>query len=147
MTYATRKEGQFPSHQMRMPLLSMRLLKADVPSIWISVTYVTKIYDTAHELRRTIEGGLEKIKPPKGDIPAAGPQVKAEMAYRYSLSSALAGLSEQIGSRLSALAAGKTVELVTMSRQTKELVERAGKDKIRESIVAEANEAQNLYSD
>jgi hypothetical protein len=105
---------------------------------------IPTIYDTAHELRTTIERGLENIKPPIG-IPA-GAQDAAEVAYRYSLSSALAGLSEQISSRLSALAAGKA-ELGTLKRQTNELAERAAKDKIGESIVTEANDAQRLQSD
>ncbi|MBV9083765.1 MAG: hypothetical protein JOZ62_13885 [Acidobacteriaceae bacterium] len=104
-----------------------------------------KIYDTAHELRRTIEAGLEKIKP--NGMPGTSPQAKAEAAYSYAVAGALAGLSEQIGTRLGVLAGGKPVELVTMSRQAKELVERAAKDKVGETIAAEATQVQDLYSD
>lgn len=104
---------------------------------------VNKIYDAARELRTTINFGLDTLQP--AGMPNA---TKLELGYRLSLSCALAGLSEQIGSRLSALAAGDpTVKLVTLSRQARELLERAVKDKVGEGIVTEANKAQRLKSD
>jgi hypothetical protein len=97
-----------------------------------------EIYNTAHDLRRIIERGVEKLKSDGNQ------QSKAQQDYALAISSALAGLSEQIGGRLSALAEGKTVELATMSRAANELVERAAKDRISDSIATEMNETRDF---
>jgi hypothetical protein len=96
-----------------------------------------RILNAASALRTTIEGAMDKTKPaPKSTGPDA--------IFNKRISSALAGLSEQIGARLNALGGGKTVERVTMSGQTRELLERNGTDVVAEKIATEASELQGL---
>ena len=61
-------------------------------------------------------------------------QDRAEIACLSLLGSALTGLSEQIAERLHAIAAGGIVEPITMSTQTKQLIERAGMDEAGDLI-------------
>ena len=59
---------------------------------------------------------------------------RAEIACLSLLGSAPTGLSEQIAERLHAIAAGGIVEPITMSTQTKQLIERAGTDEAGDLI-------------
>src|SRR5208283_2329683 len=73
-----------------------------------------EIYNAAHELRRTVESGMEKINFDAMGGDRTDPVSQAKVLYSLRLTGALAGIAERINNRLGTLAAGKTVELVTM---------------------------------
>jgi hypothetical protein len=75
----------------------------------------------------------------------AGENLEAKgPAFRAAIVLGLSGLSEQIGRRMNELAAGRTPPAVTMSNQTRELVERSANDPPREQIAKEASAAAEL---
>jgi hypothetical protein len=86
------------------------------------------------------------VKPSDKEFPG-DPQQESVMAFNLTLSSALAGISEQVGNRLIALSSGKAVEMVTMSNQTKELVTRAEKDPVVDEMATEAKAAKDVRSE
>jgi hypothetical protein len=102
-----------------------------------------KIYDTARELLGTITRALTIAKP---DIPG-DEQENEESSFNSLISSFLTGLSGEIGKRLGQLGAGRAVEPVTMSSQTREVIERAGKDSALEPIAGNAKEARDFRDD
>ncbi len=128
--------------------LKSQLAKWDeVTSPYADHYQTDEIYNAAHELRRTIESGMEKVTIDVFGGEQTDPVNRAKQLYSIRLTGALAGMAERINNRLGTLAAGKTAELVTISRQTKELLERTGKDPIAEKIAGEEKEARENQSE
>ena len=115
----------------------------EVTSPYADHYQLDEIYNAAHELRRTIEGGLEKVKI-NVERSEKDPADKAKTKLEAQVIAALGGIAEQISSRLGALAAGKSAELITLSRQMQELLTRNAKDPIAERIGNERKETQEL---
>jgi len=84
-----------------------------------------RIGQTAKELLKTIGSGREALDARLKEVSLNN---GAEITYVSQLDSALTGLSEQIAERLRTLAGGGVVEPVTMSTQTRDMIERAAQD-------------------
>jgi hypothetical protein len=104
---------------------------------WQEATSPSAEYDpdriggAAKELLKTIGSGREALDARLKEVNLKN---LTEVAYVSQLDSALTGLSEQIAERLRSLAGGGVVEPVTMSTQTRELIERASRDPIGDEL-------------
>ena len=103
------------------------------------------IYTAAHQLLDSLRRASEKFQHPKEKL--NDPQWIAEAALVDRIRSAVSGLSEQIGSRLLALADGKVVPPVTISAQTQEAMLRALQDPAGKRLADEAASAHQFHDD
>ena len=101
---------------------------------------VDEIMEAGRKVLETIGGaGQHLVAGMAGEtLEAKGP------AFRAAIAVGLSGLSEQIGRRMNELAAGHTPPAVTMSNQTRELVQRSVNDRPRDQIAKEASVAAEL---
>jgi hypothetical protein len=103
------------------------------------------IYTTAHQLLDSLRRASEKFQHPKENL--QDPQWIAEAKLIDRVRSAVSGLSEQIGSRLLALADGIVVPPVTISAQTQEAMLRALQDPAGKRLADEAASAHQFRED
>lgn len=97
-----------------------------------------KVLETIDHAGPHLVAGIEEAR---GNNLAESSKVAA---FRVSVLMGFSGLSEQIGKRMAELAAGRTPPAIEMLPQTKQLLERAVKDRPRQLIAEEASPAAEL---
>jgi hypothetical protein len=83
----------------------------------------------------------------RSGLTSAGLKDPKQTAFWATVALGVSGMSEQIGQRMDALAKGETVEMVTCASRTRQVMERARKDRSGDRIANEATASQQAADD
>jgi len=104
---------------------------------------VGEIFSAGQDLLVTLRNAAKQHAVPE-TVRVDDPQRVAEAGFDMAIGAALAGLSKQIGDRLSALGSGHTVERITMSSQTSDTLKLAATDRAAEKLKSAAASAETF---